>query len=85
MAMNAANSENIFQAPNLMDYDFVHDGFDPRTVAVIYNASSAVSIATVVLGIFFALTAIGLIAYYLSTLGGGASTIGKRSYNYFGQ
>lgn len=66
-----------------MDYDLVGEGFDSRTIAIVYNASSIVSIGTIVLGLFFAITAVVLIFIYLSTLGGG-STVGRRSYEYAG-
>ncbi|KAF2354917.1 hypothetical protein FHG87_014326 [Trinorchestia longiramus] len=55
------------------DYFQVEDtDTDPRTIAVFYNQSDTVFYGAIALGVFFTATAIGLIIYYLSTLGGGA-------------
>lgn len=66
--------------PNLnADYD-TEDGFMARTIAILYNQSSLVQYGAIAIGVFYLITAIGLIIYYVSSLGGGAaSAIGRSS------
>ncbi|XP_047740080.1 uncharacterized protein LOC125179042 [Hyalella azteca] len=59
------------------DYNLLDDLEEGRTIAIAYNASTTVFYLTIALGVFFTATAIGLIIYYFTTLGGGSSTFGR--------
>ena len=59
---------------SVFDFDYESPlDFEGRTIAFIYNASTIAQYSTIALGVFFLVTALLLIAYYLSSLDSASS------------